>query len=206
MATPETTIHIVYGIPCVGKSTGAVAFAHHRAIRTVVQTDYLREVQRAYVDLERVPVLAKVTHTAWELYGSPTQHNIVTGFADHAAAIAPAIGQVVRKLVLDGFDAVVEGAHFHSPIIAALRDENRTAHIRATLLIVRTAEELRKRVAQKGRDRADGNPLKEWQDNIPFMLTIQDYLIADARGKDIEVSTADEWRRSWNPTDVPSST
>jgi 2-phosphoglycerate kinase len=206
MARHDVTLHILYGVPCVGKSTAAIAFACHQNIRTVVHTDYLREVQRGYVTGEVASVLAKVTHNAWELYGLPTHRNIVTGFVDHVEAVAPAIGIVVRKLVGDGFDAVVERAHFHGKIIKDLRSMNGHADIQATLLIARTADELRQRISHKGRARASGVPLQEWQENLPFMLTIQDYLISDAHANDIRVSTVDGWRSSWSPVASQHST
>jgi 2-phosphoglycerate kinase len=201
MAASRTKVHILYGIPCVGKSTGALAFAHRQDIRTVIHTDYLREVQRHYVPRETVPVLARVTHDAWELYGPPTPANILAGFTDHVAAVSPAIEVVTHKLVSDGFDAVVEGAHFHGEVIERLRRQNLQADIRATLLVVGTGEELLRRAVRKGASRANGLPLKEWQENISAMLTIQDFLISDAREREIDVTTAGEWRQSWEPSE-----
>lgn len=206
MTHRDVTVHVLYGIPCVGKSTGAIAFASHENIRAVVHTDYIREVQRGYVPRETVPVLAKVTHDAWELYGPPTPHNILTGFLDHVEAVARAIDMVVRKLVSDEFDAVVEGAHFSAKILEDLRNDNSRADVRATLLVVRSAEDLRQRVLRKGRERASGVPLQEWHENITAMLTIQDYLIRDAHAHDIKVRTASEWRNSWSPATVRHST
>ncbi len=197
MTAPEPTIHIVYGIPCVGKSTGAISFAHRHDIRTVIHTDYIREVQRG-ISPDNHPVLAKVTHNAWELYGPPTPLNIIVGFLSHVSAVAPAINLVIRKLVDDGFTAIVEGAHFHATFIGDLRRRNPAADIQATLLIAETDEELKQRAVRKGRQRASGQPLKEWQDNIPYMLAIQDYLISEAHSKGIRVSTEKEWRESWN--------
>jgi 2-phosphoglycerate kinase len=197
MAPRNVALHIVYGIPCVGKSTAAVELAHHRSIRTVIHTDYIREVQRVFVSPKEAPALAKVTHTAWELHGCPTRRNIEAGFRDHLNDVAVGIRAVARKVVGDGFDAVIEGAHFHSDIIEELRTANGNAEVRATLLIVRTAEELQRRVNDKERRRASGSARKPWQENIPVMLAIQDFLIADARTHGIRVATADEWRRSW---------
>lgn len=202
MVASRTQIHVLYGIPCVGKSTGALAFAQRRDIRTVVHTDYLREVQRRYVPRETVPVIAKVTHNAWQLYGSPTRANILAGFVDHVAAVSPAIEVVVQKLVSDGFESVIEGVHFHGEVIQRLRSQNRDADIRATLLVVETAEELRQRAISKGHARTARVPLKEWQENIPVMLTIQEFLISDALGNDIEITTAVDWRKSWRPSDT----
>jgi len=199
MTRRNVVLHIVYGIPCVGKSTAAVELAHHRRISTVIHTDYIREVQRVFVAPKQAPALAKVTHTAWELYGRPTRCNIEAGFLDHLNDVAVGINAVAMKVVSDGFDAVIEGAHFHGGIIEAVRAANRNAEVRATLLIVRSAEELRRRVNDKERRRAQGSARKPWQENFPIMLAIQDFLISDARTHGIRTATADEWRRSWKP-------
>jgi 2-phosphoglycerate kinase len=198
MAPRNLAVHILYGIPCAGKSTSAVQLAYRRNIRTVIHTDYVREVQKCLAPSEQAPALAKVTHNAWELYGAATRQNVVMGFLTHVEAVAVGVRIVVRKLVRDGFDAVIEGAHFHSGIIENLRITNREADVQATLLVVGTAEELRKRVCRKENARAQGAEPKRWQDNITAMLTIQDYLISDARDHGIHVATGDELeRRLW---------
>src|SRR5579885_1024422 len=58
-------LYVFYGIACVGKSTMALRFAYDHAIRTIISSDYIREVQRVYA---QPPALMKVTHTAWELF------------------------------------------------------------------------------------------------------------------------------------------
>src|SRR5215470_9991943 len=134
MAPCNVVLHIVYGIPCVGKSTAAIELARHRGISTVIHTDYIREVQRVFVSPKQAPALAKVTHTAWELRGCPTRRNIEAGFLDHLNDVAIDIRAVARKVINDGLDAVIEGAHFHSGIIEELRAANGNAEVRATLL------------------------------------------------------------------------
>lgn len=76
--------------------------------------------------------------------------------------VAVGIRTVVRKLVSDGFDAVIEGAHFHSGIIEDLRVTNGDAEVQATLLIVRTVEELRQLVNDKEGRRAQRADRKRW--------------------------------------------
>lgn len=199
MAAHNVALHILYGIPCVGKSTTAVEFAYHRNLRTIIHTDYVREVQRSYLSPEQAPALAKVTHNAWQLHGPPTRPNIAAGFVDHANAVSTGIKPVVKKLVSDGFDAVIEGAHFYSGVIDDLTTTYADAEIHATLLIVRTADELRHRITEKEAARANEATPKHWQANLPAMLVIQDFLVSDAQAHGIPVATADEWRRSWAP-------
>jgi len=199
MAPRSVTVHVLYGIPCVGKSTTAVAFAYHQNIRTVIHTDYLREVQRHYVSPTQLPVLAKVTHSAWELHGQYTRDSVLAGFADHVAAVAPAIRTVVAKLVDDGFDAVIEGAHFDAGLIRDLQAANKDTDIQPTLLTVTAADEIRQRILRKGQERAGGVGRAEWTENLATMLTIQEHLISDAHTHGIRVTTAETWRTMWLP-------
>ena len=198
MRRPELTMHVVYGIPCVGKSTAAFTLAHHHGITTIVSTDYIREVQRKFGPPSEA--LAKVTHTAWELYGTPSQDNIEAGFNAHVNAVAPAVAAVFDKLVNDGMDAVIEGAHFHGDLIENLRDTHRDVDVRATLLVVESAAQLVRRIDDKERRRANGSAPKRWRENLAILLAIQEYLISDAHAHDIQPVATDEWIQSWTPT------
>jgi 2-phosphoglycerate kinase len=198
-APRDLTVHVLYGIPCAGKSTTALALAHYRGIRTVLHTDYLRQIQRGYVPADRDPVLWKETHSAWELHGQPTDDAIVRGFLQHADAVAPAIALVAARIIADGFSAVIEGAHFHSGTIAVLRAAHPSITIDATLLAVDDVDALRRRIEQKENARARGGDAKNWRERMSVMLTIQNFLIGDARHKDIRVVTADELEDSWEP-------
>ena len=124
--TLGVTLHVIYGIACAGKSTTALRYASDNGIRTVISTDYLREVQRLYVPADRSPVLAKVSHTAWELSGDPTPGGIIAGFTSHADAVFPAVEAVAAKLARDGLDAVIEGSCFHGALITRLRQHPAT--------------------------------------------------------------------------------
>jgi len=91
------TLHLIYGIACAGKSTTALRLAADNGVRTIISTDYLREVQRLYVPAAQSPVLAKVSHTAWELSGDPTPGGIIAGFTSHAEAVFPAVEAVAAN-------------------------------------------------------------------------------------------------------------
>jgi 2-phosphoglycerate kinase len=100
--TPRMSLHVIYGIACAGKSTTSLRYASDNGIRTVISTDYLREVQRLYAPDDQSEVLAKVSHTAWELTGDPTPGGIIAGFTSHAEAVFPAVAAVAVKLARDG--------------------------------------------------------------------------------------------------------
>jgi 2-phosphoglycerate kinase len=178
--TPGVTLHVIYGIACAGKSTTALRYASDNGIRTVISTDYLREVQRLYVPADQSPVLAKVSHTAWELSGDPTPGGIIAGFTSQADAVFPAVEAVAAKLARDGLDAVIEGSCFHGALITRLRQHPADATVRPVLLTVESLPQLLEHITEKEQQRAPGSETRNWRANARVLMTIQDFLIADA--------------------------
>jgi 2-phosphoglycerate kinase len=174
------TLHVIYGIACAGKSTTALRLAADNGVRTIVSTDYLREVQRLYVPAAQSPVLAKVSHTAWELSGDPTPGGIIAGFTSHAEAVFPAVEAVAAKLTLDGLDAVIEGSPFHGALITRLRQHCQDAAVRPVLVTVDSLPQLLDHITDKEQQRAPGAEPREWRANAAVLMTIQDFLISDA--------------------------
>ena len=178
--TPGVALHVIYGIACAGKSTTALQYASDNAIRTVISTDYLREVQRLYVPADESPALAKVSHTAWELTGNPTPGGIIAGFTSHAEAVFPAVAAVAVKLAGDGLDAVIEGSCFHGALITRLRQQVQDVTIRPVLLTVESLPQLLEHITEKEQQRAPGSEPRSWRANAGVLMTIQDFLISDA--------------------------
>jgi 2-phosphoglycerate kinase len=178
--TRRMTLHVIYGIPCAGKTTTALRYASDNGIRTIVNTDYLREVQRLYVPPDRSPVLAKVSHTAWELSGDPTPGGIIAGFTSHAEAVFPAVEAVTARLARDGLDAVIEGSHFHGELISRLQHQAGDITVRPVLLTIETPEQLFGHITAKEQQRAPGAEPRSWRANAHVLMTIQDFLITDA--------------------------
>lgn len=182
----KVVINIFYGVPCVGKATTAVSFASENSIRTIIHTDYIREVQRAYSLQDENPALFRVTHNTWELFGTPTKKNIIKGFTAHADSILPSLLTVTKKLAKDGFDSIIEGVHFYSNILEHL-SEIKGIEIVPTLIIVKDKQKLLERIRLKERRRAKIGEYKKWQSNIKIIMTIQDFLIQDALKNNIQI-------------------
>jgi 2-phosphoglycerate kinase len=178
--TPRMTLHVIYGIACAGKSTTAVRLASDNGIRTIVSTDYLREVQRVYVPAAQAPVLAKVSHTAWEISGDSTPGGVIAGFSRHAEAVFPAVQAVAAKLARDGLDAVIEGSHFHGALIARLRQNSQGVNVRPVLLTIDSLPQLLEHITEKERQRVPGAEPRDWRANARVLMTIQDFLVSDA--------------------------
>jgi 2-phosphoglycerate kinase len=176
---------VFYGIACVGKSTIALRFAYDHAIRTIIHSDYIREVQRAYI---QPPALMKVTHTAWELFGTQSSENIIQGFIAHVNAVAPALVIIAQKLAKDGFDAIVEGVHCYSHVLdqlAAISD----LVVLPRLLVVSSEAVLLDHIQRKEEERS--GEAKAWKDRTPTLIRIQDFLIEDANLHHIPIMCTD---------------
>jgi 2-phosphoglycerate kinase len=190
-------ITVVHGVPCAGKSTSAIAYASRYGIRTVVHTDYLREVRRSHIAPTDCPALWRLTHDAWELFGAKTETTVLEGFTAHVASVAPAIMSAAGYMISDGFDAVIEGTHFDGRTIDKLRSRVGGVEVDDVLLTVDDEADLLRRIAAKQARRAPGSEDKQWAARVGVMLTIQDHLIATSRVRGGRIMTAAEWRRSW---------
>jgi 2-phosphoglycerate kinase len=109
---------------------------------------------------------------------------------EHVREVVVGIKIVVKKLVSDGFDAIIEGAHFYGAVIEELRATNSGAEIDATFAHNKDPAELRKRVEDKAASRAQGGRSEALAGNIQTMLTIQNFLMSDARSHRIRVIAA----------------
>jgi 2-phosphoglycerate kinase len=190
-------IIVVHGVPCVGKSTSAIANATRHGIRTVVHTDYLREVRRSHIGPAASPVLWRLTHDAWELHWAKTEANILAGFTAHVASVAPAIMSAAEYMLLDGFDAVIEGTHFDGRTIEELRSRVPSVDVDDVLLTVEGEDDLLRRIAAKEARRAPGAEDKQWAARLEVILTIQNHLVAMSRARGGTITTAAQWWESW---------
>lgn len=184
--TDRATLHVFYGAACTGKSTLALRFAYEHAIRTIIPTDYVREVQRACTEPSAESPLMKVTHTAWELFGESSPENSVKGFTRHVDAVAPALVALVRKLSRDGFDAIIEGVHCYGEVLDQLTQVG-GLNVFPRLLVVSSESRLLEHIRHKEEERFPSGEAKTWKNHAKVIMEIQDFLIQDATQRHIQI-------------------
>lgn len=187
----KAALHVFYGVACTGKSTLALRFAHDHSIRTIIHTDYVREVQRTFIQQFDESPLMKVTHNAWELFGEPSDEHIVRGFTTHVDAMLPALLAVVQKLSKDGFDAIMEGVHCYGRVL------DQFVHVGGLtvlprLVVVTSEARLFDHIRCKEKERSRAGEPKAWKDHLRVILTIQDFLMQDAAQRHIQTIFPDE--------------
>jgi len=186
----RATLYIFYGVACTGKSTMALRFAHEHSIRTIIHTDYVREVQRACTQQSEGSPLMKVTHNAWELFGEPSTENIVKGFIEHVDAVTPALLAIVRKLSRDGFDAIVEGVHCYGDVLDQFPHVGGLI-VLPQLLVVTSESRLLEHIQHKEERRSHGGESKAWKNHVKTLMKIQDFLLQDATQRHIPIICTD---------------
>jgi len=182
----EPALYVFYGIACTGKSTRALQFAYEHAIRTIIHTDYVREVQRACMRQSERSPLMKVTHNAWELFGDPSTENIIKGFTQHVDAVTPALLAVAQKLAQDGFNAIVEGVHCYGEVLDQLAQVNGLI-VLPRLLIATSETRLIASMHHKEKERSPTGEAKAWKSHVKILLVIQDFLLQEAIQRGIPI-------------------
>lgn len=186
----RVSLHIFYGVPCTGKSTMALRFAHDHSIRTIIHTDYVREVQRVCAQQPEGSPLLKVTHNAWELFGDPSPENIIKGFTTHVDGVTPALVAIVRKLSEDGLDAIMEGVHGYSHVLDQFTHVGGLT-VLPRLLVVTSESRLLDHIQHKEEERSHSGESKAWKTHANTIMKIQDFLIHDAIQRNIHIICTD---------------
>ena len=105
---------LIGGATGVGKSTIATQLAARLGIVRVVATDAVREVMRAMLSSKLMPTLYTSSFDADSALREPPPRpadKVIVGFREQTAAVAVGIQALIKRAVVEGHSAVIEGAH-----------------------------------------------------------------------------------------------
>src|SRR3989338_671256 len=98
---------VIGGMPGSGKTTLAIAVAHHEGIEQTIQTDTIKEL----FQLQHYPEIAYTfTQQAWKFIGERTDQNIIAGFNAHASYFEPVLQGLATITEEKGKHIIIEGA------------------------------------------------------------------------------------------------
>lgn len=118
--------------------------------------------------------------------GEPSPENSIQGFTQHVDAVTPALVAVARKLARDGFDAIVEGVHCYGAVLDQFAQVRGLA-VFPRLLIVASEAQLIAAIQRKEAERSSVGEAKTWQSHVHTLLTIQEFLLREARQRCIPI-------------------
>ena len=105
---------LIGGATGVGKSTIATQLAARLGIVRVVATDAVREVMRAMFTSKMMPTLYTSSFDADSALREPPPRptdKVIVGFREQTAAVAVGVQALLKRAVVEGTSAVIEGAH-----------------------------------------------------------------------------------------------
>ncbi len=115
IATLEVPLVVLIGgATGVGKSTMATQLAARLGIVRVVATDAVREVMRAMLTSKLMPTLYTSSFNADSALREPPPRpadKVIVGFREQTAAVAVGVQALIKRAVVEGTSAVIEGAH-----------------------------------------------------------------------------------------------
>src|SRR6266536_1282349 len=97
-----------------GKSTITTQLAARLGIVRVVATDAVREVMRAMLTSKLMPTLYTSSFNADSALREPPPRpadKVIVGFREQTAAVAVGVQALIKRAVVEGTSAVIEGAH-----------------------------------------------------------------------------------------------
>ena len=105
---------LIGGATGVGKSTLATQLAVRLNIVRVVATDAIREVMRAMLTEALMPTLYTSSFAAGDALREPpgrSEDKVIVGFREQTAAVSVGVQALIKRAVVEGTSAVIEGAH-----------------------------------------------------------------------------------------------
>ena len=105
---------LIGGATGVGKSTMATQLAARLGVVRVVATDAVREVMRAMLTSKLMPTLYTSSFNADSALREPPPRpadKVIVGFREQTAAVSVGVQALIKRAVVEGTSAVIEGAH-----------------------------------------------------------------------------------------------
>jgi len=172
---------LLAGTAGVGKSTLATMLAHRLGLTRVIATDVIRQVLRAFLSREFMPVVHYSSFEAGAAVSEPTADPDVAGFEHQAASVGTGVDAIVERACGEGTPLIVEGIHVVPGALGAgLR--RRCLAVEA-LLVVGDEDRHRAHFTLRGGER----PAARYLARFAQIRKLQDHLTAQARAAGVPV-------------------
>jgi 2-phosphoglycerate kinase len=172
---------LLAGTAGVGKSTLATMLAHRLGLTRVIATDVIRQVLRAFLSHEFMPVVHYSSFEAGAAVTEPVEDPDVTGFEQQAASVGTGVAAIVERACGEGTPLIVEGIHvIPGALDPALR--RRCLAVEA-LLVVGDEDRHRAHFTLRGGER----PAARYLSRFAEIRKLQQHLTERARAEGVPV-------------------
>lgn len=187
--SPKPIIILLGGASGTGKSTIATTLATRLAITRVIPTDAVREVMRAFVPETLVPELHRSSFEPPPDEPEASFETIWAAFRRQCQAVGAGVARVVRRMVNEREDTIIEGVHMLPGLDVAALASNTEAIVVPILLTVRDtavhhAHFMHRLETHHGREPA------RYLERLGTIRAIDERLRAEARSHEVAIVDA----------------
>lgn len=186
-------IILVSGTTGVGKSTVSTGLANRLGITRIVSTDAIREVMRAMVSEELMPLLYESSFSAWQRLSVPLPKRadpVITGFREQTQQVMVGVNAIISRAMTEGTNMIIEGVHL-VPGEVITRDEPKALIVP---LVIHVEDEHLHRSHFFVRElETDGyRPFKRYRENFKAIRAIGEHLVEEAKEHQVKVIMSEQ--------------
>jgi len=177
------------GATGVGKSTVATQLAARLGITRVISTDAIREVLRAAVSRDLLPMLHVSSFNADTVLEVPLSEGIdsvIMGFQEQVQLVSVGVKALIARAIEEGTDIIVEGAHLVPGFLQGWEEEFKEAVVVPIVMSV-SAEELHRSHFEIRAGEVRNRPRHKYLSSFDKIRRIQGYINSLAKERDVPV-------------------
>ena len=174
--TDQPLIILIGGVSGVGTSSISYEISRKLGIKSMINTDMIREVMRKILSKELSPVIHEssfIAHKALRVSPPPEFDHVLAGFKDHVATVSVGVEAVIERALTEGISIIIEGVHIVPGFIR--KDLLEKDNVLMFTLTLSDEEIHRNRLYSRCRDGWGHRPLQKYLDNFDSIRRIQKY-------------------------------
>lgn len=176
--TDKPLIILIGGVSGVGTSSISYEISRKLGIKSMINTDMIRQVMRKIVSKELSPVIHEssfIAHKALRVSPPPEFDHVLAGFKDQVGTVSVGVEAVIERALTEGISIIIEGVHIVPEFIR--KDLMEKDNVLMFTLTLDDEETHKNRLYSRCRDGWSHRPLQKYLDNFDSIRKIQKYFI-----------------------------
>ena len=176
--TDKPLIILIGVVSGVGTSSISYEISRKLGIKSMINTDMIRQVMRKIVSKELSPVIHEssfIAHKALRVSPPPEFDHVLAGFKDQVGTVSLGVEAVIERALTEGISIIIEGVHIVPGFIR--KDLMEKDNVLMFTLTLDDEETHKNRLYSRCRDGWSHRPLQKYLDNFDSIRKIQKYFI-----------------------------